>query len=317
MPDLHPPVTDGPWLRPSPHWPAAPRWGHPDGLQLGLHPLGGPRGLLRVHAPHLDLADDHVINFIAVEPIVRGQSVRGYSELEHSDLDDAPGKRFWSVDDVADSSVRPATEPARGVVDDDHLDVAIGVEQFANGAEVGLVARFTAGRPYEVELSMVRRPGSAELDHGILSATMGDYARLRRLHLADRVVTPDELWPGFSGAAFTEHASFPLTELPRDADGSVVVAATPDESDPTAAHYDDAVAAHWRYRGRLARQTWTVRDPSDELVAQVNARRTYWASTAPIPGGAAYENVEVVEPYRDRRTVCFRVEGLPADDQVG
>ena len=319
MHDLHPPEIDGPWLRPSPLWPATPRWGHPDGLQLGLHPLGGPRGLLRIYARHLDLLDDHVINFIAVEPTVRGQSRRGYSELEHSDLDDQPGKRFWSVDEISDTTVRSATEPSRGTVHEDRLEVIIGVERFANGTEVALVARFTANRPYELELTAVRRTSSAALDTCILTATMGNYARLRQLHLADRVVTPDDLWPGFDGTAFTEHASFGVAELPRDADGSVVVSATPDEADPAAAHYDDEVQAHWRYRGRLARQTWGLREPSDAVVAQVNARRVYWASTAAIPGGAAFENVELVEPYRDDRTFCFRVEplsGQPGIDEA-
>ena len=314
MTDLHPPVVDGPWLRPSAEWPAEPRWGHPDGIQLGLHPLPGPRGLLRIYAPYLGLPDNHVINFIAIEPTARGESGRGYSELEHSSLDPEQGKRLWSIDAIDRVAPQSPTSPTRGTVNGDRLEVAIGVERFDNGAEVALLARFRADRPHEIAFSAVRRPTSTELDTCVLTATMGNYARLRRLHLAERVVTPDDLWPGFSGEAFTEHASFPVSELARDGDGTVVVGATSDEPDPAAARYADTVQLHWRYRGQLARQTWMVRDPSDDLVAQVNARRLYWASTAPIPGGASFENVELVEPYRDDRTFVFRVEPMDRED---
>ncbi|UUT36299.1 hypothetical protein [Microbacterium elymi] len=80
------------WLRPvAGAGPREPRWGHPDGMQIGLHPLAGPRGLIRVFTPYLDQPRDRLVNFIAIEPVPAGQAERGYSELERSRLDDTPG----------------------------------------------------------------------------------------------------------------------------------------------------------------------------------------------------------------------------------
>jgi hypothetical protein len=82
--DLHPPVVEGRWLRPASEPPAVPRWGHAEGLQIGVSPLPGPRGLLRVYAPYLGQPEHVMINFLAIEPIPRGDDERGLSELEHS-----------------------------------------------------------------------------------------------------------------------------------------------------------------------------------------------------------------------------------------
>ena len=166
------------------------RWGHPDGLQVGLHPLPGPRGLLRVYTPYLGHPRDRLLNFVAVEPVPAGAAERGYSELERSRLDDANGLRFWSMDDPTDATPRDELAPSRGavsVVDGvEHLLVHIGVERFANGADVRLTATFRADRPHEVALAAWTHPGSVELDACILSATMGNWSRLRILRLAGR-----------------------------------------------------------------------------------------------------------------------------------
>jgi hypothetical protein len=55
-------------------------------------------------------------------------------------------------------------------------------------------------------------------------------------------------------------------------------------------------------------QTWRVEDPDPALVAQVNGRYTYWMSGHPIPGGIAFENFEIVEPFRPDRELIFQVE---------
>lgn len=306
------PVVDGPWLRPATSTPAEPRWGHPDGIQVGLHPLGGPRGLLRVYTPYLGHDRDRLLNFIAVEPIPAGAVERGYSELERSGLDDAPGKRFWSTDALDDLSPQEPLQPARGVVARidgvETLTLYVVCERFENGAEVAVRVRFRADRPHEVALAGIALPGSAPLAFCILTATMGNYARLRRLHLADRIVTPAQLWPDFSGVHFAEHAEFGLADLRRDGAGAAAVSATTDETAPDSAEYDADVAEHWKYSGSRAEQTWIAEDPAPQLSALVNARRVYWASTAPIPGGAAYENVELREPFRQGREFRFQVE---------
>lgn len=310
MPDNSPPR----WLRPDVDPGSEPRWGHPDGLQIGIPPIPGPRGLLRVFAPYLDHPRDRLVNFIAVEPIARGDDDRGYSELEPSTLDPGErGKRLWSADTSDDAESASPAAPARGVVETaggvETLTVWIGVERFDSGADVRVRLRFSADRPHEVELAGFANAASAPLDRLILTATMGNWSRLRRPHLADRVVTSAGLWPGFSGTGFAERARFPLAELTRDG-AAAIVSASGDEPDPWSVEYAQDTAEHWRFLGRRAVQSWRVDDPHAELEAVVNGRWSYWASASPIPGGVSFENVEVGEPFRQGATLRFSVEPL-------
>lgn len=302
------------WLRPSGDGASEPRWGPVGGLQVGIPPTPGPRGLLRVFTPYLDHPHERLMNFIAVEPVPEGATERGFSEMEPSTLDPGKqGKRFWSADDSAGANSMPSTSPARGRIGTvegvETLTVWIGVERFANGADVSVRVRFFADRPHEVEVAGFTRATSVPLSHLILTATMGNWARLRLLHLADRVVSPAELWPEFSGTAFTAHGRFPLADLTRDGE-SAMVSATGDEEEPWSAEYSADTAEHWRFLGRRAVQTWRVDDPHPALEAVVNARWSYWASSSPIPGGPAYENFEIVEPFRNGAAFRFSVEPL-------
>jgi hypothetical protein len=305
------------WLQPDPTNAHAPRWGHPEGIQVGIEPELGPRGLLRIFAPYL--GSSRLLNFVAVEPIPAGSTERGYSELERSSLDDAPGKRFWASDDPLDGSPRPTTDPVPGIVTRvdgvERLTVHIHSERFDNGAEVVVRLQFRADRPREVSLAALRRPASAELAACVLSATMGNYPRLRRLHLQDRVVTPAELWPGFDRTDFTDHARFGIDELRRDGTAALVWA-TPDDEGLRPADYAPGTAAHWRYEGVPAVQGWRVEEPSEAAAAQVNARWAYWASTSPIPGGPAYENVELIDSFRDGQEFVYWCEPWTADDEL-
>jgi len=305
------------WVRPDGTPSAEPRWGFADGIQIGLHPLNGPRGLLRIYAPYLGHPHDRLVNFIAVEPIVRGQTERGYSELEHSALDGVQGKRMWSAD-APDRAVASAPDgPARGVIETsdgvEHLRVFVLVERFDNGADVYVRVSFRADRPHEIGVAAYRSESSVPLDACVLSATMGNFARLRRLRLADRVVTPAELWPEHGGDGFTDHARFAASELTTDDGGDVVVSATPDEADPEHAQYALGTAEHWKYFGSRATQSWRAPKPHPKLEARVNGRRSYWASSSPIPGGTSYENFELVEPFADGREFFFSIEPLSAE----
>lgn len=301
-----------PWLRPTGDASSEPRWGHPGGIQIGIAPIPGPRGLLRVFTPYLDHPRERLVNFIAVEPIVRGMSERGLSELEPSTVDPGErGKRFWSADSSDLAERVSGGPPSRGAIDTvdgvETLTVWIGVERFDSGADVRVRVRFRADRPHEVELAGFANEASAPLSHLILTATMGNWARLRNLHLADRVVTPAALWPDLSGTGFAEHARFPLDALARDGEAAIV-SATGDEQDPWSVEYSADTAEHWRFLGRKTVQSWRVDDPHPDLEALVNARWSYWASASPIPGGPAYENVEVVEPFRQGAALRFSVE---------
>lgn len=308
-------AQEGRWLRPPTAGGAEPRWGHADGLQVGLHPTPGPRGLLRIFTPYLDHPRERLVNFIAVEPIPAGCVERGFSELEPSTIDAGEqGKRFWSSDAPTDGPRDPLV-PARGVIEQvdgvEALTVWIGVERFDNGADVRVRVRFRADRPHEVEVAGFATESSVPLRHLILTATMGNWARLRRLKLGQRMVEPRLLWPDFSGTAFTEHARFRLGELARDGT-TAVVSAIGDEDDPWSVRYAPDTAEHWRFLGRRARQSWRVDDPHPDLEVLVNARWSYWASSSEIPGGPAFENFEIVEPFRQGAAYRFAVEPLDA-----
>ena len=189
------------------------------------------------------------------------------------------------------------------------LTVWIGVERFDNGADVRVRVRFRADRRHEVEVAGFANEASAPLQNLILTATMGNWARLRVLELANASVHPRELWPDFSGTGFSRHARFQLPALRREGDVAVV-SAIGDEQDPWSVKYADDTADHWRFLGRRARQSWRIDGPHPDLEVLVNARWSYWASASEIPGGPAYENFEIVEPYRPGAAFRFSVEPL-------
>lgn len=289
-------------------------------MRVGIVPPGGPRGLLRVYAPYLrhEEGEDRLINFIAVEPIPAGQPHRGLSELEHSTLDGVRGKRFWSTDDPSDPKPRQPDRPVRGEIIEidgvEALRVYVGVERFENGAHVYVRLTFRADRPHEVGVAAFAREDSVPLAHCVLTATMGNYARLRKLHLADgQVVRSTELWPDYREDAFAPHVKFPLAQLQRTAEGHAVVSATPDEARPQDATYAPGTRPHWKYTGKRARQSWRSEDPDHRLEVWVNGRFTYWASRAPIPGGISFENFEMFAPFRQGEEFWFEVEPLETD----
>lgn len=319
--NLDPPVIDGKWARPPASGSARPIWGHAGGLRVGLSPVPGPRGLLRIYAPYLDHHDGRVINYIAVEPIVEGQVDRGLSELEHSKLDRTRGKRFWSVDDPLDPSARLATAaPARGEIGKvegvESLRVNVAIEPFDNGAHVYLRLTFRADRPHEVAIATFARDDSLPLDRCVITATMGNYARLRTLHLADRTASAKALWPDYRGEGFSPHAKFDLDQLVRTKDCGVMVSATPDEQRPEDADYAAGTRPHWRYSGKRAAQFWRSEAPHPSLQAWVNGRGVYWASRSPIPGGISFENFEMVAPFQQGQEFWFGVEPMPAPDHA-
>lgn len=312
---LVPAARENAWLRPRLSSEAEPRWGHPGGLQVAIPPTPGPRGLLRIFAPYLDHPYERLVNFIAVEPIPAGSRTRGYSELEPSTLDPGErGKRLWSADTFDAARPSLGAPPSRGVVDRadgvEHLTVWIGVERFDNGADVAVRLRFRDDRPHEVEVAGFSHEASVALDRLILSATMGNWARLRRLRLAGGVIVePSQLWPDFARTDFTDHARFRLGDLRRDGDAAVVTAEG-DELTPERASYSADTAAHWHFEGRRAVQGWRVDDPHPDLEVLVNGRWSYWASASPIPGGVAFENFEISEPFRQGAAFRFSVEPL-------
>ncbi len=318
-------LEDG-WVRPAATQDAEPRWGIEDGIQFGIWPSGGgPRGLIRVYAPYLGFPDDRVVNFIAIEPMKR--NARSFSELERSLLDDVNGLRFWSEDSIEAIGEpklpwRPAQGQTRLIPDAQGghvqaLTVVIVTERFRTGTQAAVEVTIRQDRPHELRLRTFILGNQRDIDACVLTATMGNFMRLRKLWLRDEVVTSHGLFPNHRGNNFTPHHAFDLDQLFRTPDGGMLLVATPDEQDLTQAVYDPAVHHVWRYAGRPGAQYWRMQkqDITETLRAQVNARFTYWASNAPIPGGVSFENFELVDQYHEGQTFIFGISDvLPKDD---
>ncbi len=308
------PTVGEKWVQPVQGTPARPVWGHANGIRIGLSPMPGPRGLIRIYTPYLQREKWKVMNFIAMEPTVQGSDKRGLSELEMSTLDNKRGKRFWSANDSTAVEPRPEKFPARGVVAKingvETLTLFIFSERFENGAAVYVRIRFYANRPQEVEVTTYATKESKPLKRFIVTATMGNYARLRKLFLKDKTVTATQLWPDYRGDAFTTHVHFSTDDLIKGKNGACYFIAAPDEAHPADAVYAKGTANHWKYQGEKATQYWYCKDPDASLEGLVNGRYTYWASQSPIPGGIAFENFEMKSPFQQATTYVFGISPL-------
>jgi hypothetical protein len=265
--------------------------------------MPGPRGLIRVGIWNADEKAAELINFIAVEPVVEGSAPRrermAYSELEPSELDSPQrGKRLWTTGARAGK----LTAPSGGV---EQLAVAIDVEAFtANGARVHLIAQMRSDRPNEVALSVYHHDDSAPIAEHTLTATMGNYERLRLLWLRDRVVDSRQLYEGYDENHFVEGEPYQARDILRLDDGSAFVMCTANEADPGAVRMDHA---WWSYDSVKLTQYWRV--PPEHIRAdlrvRVNGRRVYWAGDVEIPGGASFENFELRQTYSEGQQFVF------------
>lgn len=293
----------------------SPVWGIPGGLHFALHPGGfnggdgGPRGLIRLGYPTLTNGGYDLINFIAVEPIVKGK--KGFSELEKSSFDQKNGKLFWTGDAVKPAVAPPhldagvlTTNAAGGI----ELSVTVFVEKFNHGAHVRLKLSQRSDAPDELRLTVESEPDSAPIETCILTATMGNKARTRLLFLKGGAVSSLQLYPDYKDIHFANHSIFNLDRLPRAANGDVLVAIASDENDPSSAQ-PFGRPHFWDYKGTKVTQYW--RKPAAEVNAglkcAVNARFTYWMGKQPIPGGIAFENFELREPFRSGQSFVFGI----------
>jgi hypothetical protein len=191
----------------------------------------------------------------------------------------------------------------------ERIRVTLRTETFHNGAHPYLIAELSAAHPDEVRFQIFAEPDSAPMKQCILTATMGNMQRLRRLHLAERIATPNELFKKDPGPNFTPHAVFKLSELKREADG-VIVTADSDEADARVLSktLPDRLR-FWQYTGVNFVQYWRQPEPVDPgLVAVVNARKMYWRRTTEVPGGLAFENFELNAPFHEGQTFIFGVK---------
>jgi hypothetical protein len=96
------------------------------------------------------------------------------------------------------------------------------------------------------------------------------------------------------------------------ANGDVLVAVTTDEAHPETVQ-PFGRPHFWDYRGRSVTQYWRV-PPDDvraDLVCAVNVRFRYWRSRRAIPGGVAFENIELRQAFRDGQTFVFGITPAP------
>jgi hypothetical protein len=303
-------TSAGDWIRPGLST-NQPVWGIRGGLLWAVAPAGfrsgEPRGLIRLGYPVLPKGCNDLINFIAIEPIVKGK--RGFSELEPSRLDGVTGKRFWGQGEGGGKATDLVSGRLQnGPNGEEELDVMLRVEKFDNGAHVRLMVRQFSNRPDEIEFSIFQEPDSAPLDYCILTATMGNMARTRQLWLKDAVVSSLELYRGYQETNFTPHQEYPLARLHRTAEGEVLVAVTNDEESP-ASVYPFPGSELWHYAGCEVTQYWAKPAGTfrDDLHAVVNARYTYWLSARPIPGGVAFENFELCERFYNGQKFIFGI----------
>ncbi|MPZ20612.1 MAG: hypothetical protein GEV06_22275 [Luteitalea sp.] len=300
-------AEDDGWLRPKTEDDAL-IWGRRDGLIFGLPSPGGlrgPRGLIRVGVLGED-GEPELINFIAIEPVVKGAGRRAsrmaFSELEMSTLDPRQrGKRLWTDDWAGELTTLPAKpEPIQ------QLSVRIDVERFtANGAHVFVTARMSSDRPHELELIVHHHDDSAPIEELTVTATMGNYERLRRLWLRDRLVDSRELYAGYTGDGFIDRENYPRDEMLTYGDGDALVLATTNEEEPASVKV--SAKPWWTYKSIKLTQYWRV--PAwhiqPDLRVKVNGRRVYWNSTDPIPGGPSFENFEVRQRYVPDQVFIF------------
>lgn len=315
--------ADAEWIRPD--YPGAPPvWGIRNGIVVGLWPApiehprpgadGGPRGLLRIGYEWK--GSIYHINYMAIEPVVAGQME--FSEISPSRVDGKWGKIMWAGD-TPDPGRFSTTSTVQGVLthpDAAHpekttLSLYIFMEQFANGAHPYLRISISNDRPEELCMEVFHLPGSAAMERCGITATMGNYSRLRNLYLKNEVVNARKLYAGFEGTGFVEKAPYPAKQMMRTRNGDYIVMAQPDESLSELASWpeNEKYAARWSWRYRpFYRLTQYWRHPGSDsthtLQVRVNGRAKYWsggsnnpAAYIDIPGGPAYENFELREQY--------------------
>jgi hypothetical protein len=319
------------WIQP--HVPADPLiWGRKDGILFGLPSPGGlrgPRGLIRVGVLSPTTGKPELLNYIAVEPVILGPGSRAsrmaFSELEPSrlDLDEhgmgEHGKRLWVDLSSYNKSNLPAgvlqtfpgersnpAAPSTGKIE--RLSVQIDVERFsANGAHVHLIASIDSDHPDELRLSVFADNDSPPIEELALTATMGNFERLRRLWLHRCVVDSRELMGAYTGDAFADPPNYPLRDMLRTGDGDAIVFATTNEENPSS--FPGTPNGHWHYPLPKLTQYWRIEahDIQPDLRVRVNGRRVYWASHDIVPGGIAYENFDLRQRYIPGQTFLFGI----------
>lgn len=322
-----------PWIRPA-NEKALPVWGIQNGIVFGLWPAaieagketmgGGPRGLIRLGYEYKGKV--YHINYLAIEPVVNGKME--FSEISPSQIDQKWGKLMWAGDHNEPDDYYPAAKttgrishPDPKQPDIEELSVYVFMERFLNGAHPYLKLSVRSDRPEELCIEIFHEKNSAVMERCAVTATMGNYSRLRMLYLKNRTEDSRSLYKDFKGIDFIEKAEYPAEKLLRDSKGDFMAIVAPSETFnelsawPQQQRYQDSWG--WRYRPFfMLSQYWRKEqdrfDPSLRL--RVNGRAKYWSGGSPdpqryieIPGGPAFENFELREKYYEGEKFYFGI----------
>lgn len=306
-------------------------WGIQDGIVFSLWPHGvepkidGPRGLIRIG--HNFRGRTFMINFIAVEPVVDGEME--FSEISPSRVDGKVGKLMWAGDGDKDSGrYRPEaitrgtlTNPDPGRPEVEQLSLFIFMEKFLNGAHPYLKVTIRSDRPEEMGLEIFHHNGSSPMERCALTATMGNYSRVRHLYLKNRVIDSRELFRGYDDIHFVEEDGYPYDELLEDENGNFIAMAVSNETFSELSSWPQETRYYekqwWRYRPFYKVTQYWRKDSSEydpSLHLRVNGRAKYYSGgdTAPgdyvdIPGGVSFENFEMREDYYPGQKFYFGI----------
>jgi len=333
------------WIQPD-NAKSPPVWGIKNGIVVGLWPAaiegtkqnydGGPRGLLRIGCEYLGVT--YHINYIAVEPLVNDDME--FSEVSPSIVDGKWGKFFWAGDSLGASHFTPYAN-TRGAIthpdslhpETEQLSLYIFMEKFLDGAHPYLKLSIRSDRPEELGIEIFNEDNSVRMQRCALTATMGNYSRLRLLYLKDKVVDSRQLFAGYNDIEFAEKEPYIANQMLRTKKGDYIVAAESNEDFNSLAAWpqQQAYMARWDWRYRpfyKLTQYWRTETAGSDssLQVRVNGRAKYWSGGSEdktkyidIPGGPAFENFELRENYRPgqkfyfgltRKTAKELIEGL-------
>jgi hypothetical protein len=330
------------WIRPD-NERSPPVWGIHNGIVIGLWPAaiepaqpgsdGGPRGLLRIGYEYLGAV--YLINYIAIEPVVNGDME--FSEVSPSQADGKWGKFLWAADKPDNTGFTPYAN-TRGIISHpdvqnpatEQLTIYICMEKFLNSAHPYLKISIRSDKPGELGMEIFNQPNSAAMERCALTATMGNYSRLRLLYLKDKVIDSRKLFAGYDDIDFIEKDPYPNDQMMRNKRGDLMVCAESNESFSELASWpqqpDYLKKWGWRYRPFYKlMQYWRVDsggyDPS--LQVRVNGRVKYWGAENPdksaytnVPGGSAFENFELRENYHAGQKFYFGLTQKSAKELI-
>jgi hypothetical protein len=331
------------WIRPA-NEKSPPVWGIQNGIVVGLWPAaietgepgtdGGPRGLLRLG--YNFKGETYLVNYIAVEPVVKGDME--FSEVSPSRVDKKLGKYFWASGTAQAGKFSPIAN-TRGVIthpDPQHpaieeLLIYVFMEQFLDGAYPYLKVSIRSDNPGELGIQLFNQPNSAKMERCALTATMGNYSRLRLLYLKDSVVDSRQLYAGYNDIDFAEKEPYSYEKMLRNSNGDYFMCAESNETFkelaawPQTPAYQSKWGWHYRLPYKLT-QYWRIaqKDFDPSLQVRVNGRKKYWSGEGNtdtsafvnVPGGPAFENFELRENYHPGQQFFFGLSRKPAEEFV-